>query len=50
MPKIVMCLPVPWAEDAKESYVHIDFRAKYSVGSAIMKYRHINKYFPDRAS
>jgi len=36
MPKLFMCLPLPWAEDAKESYVDIDFRAKYSVGSQIM--------------
>jgi len=46
MPKIFMCLPVPWAEDAKESYVDIDLCAKHSAGSEIMEYRHINKYFP----
>jgi len=36
MPKFFMCLPVPWTEDAKECYVEIDCRAKYSVGSEIM--------------
>jgi hypothetical protein len=41
-----MCLHVPWAEDAKERYIHIYLRAKYPVGSEIMEYRHINKYFP----
>jgi hypothetical protein len=40
-----MCLPVPWTEDKKESYVDIDLCAKYSAGSEIMEYRHINNYF-----
>jgi hypothetical protein len=40
---------LPWAEDAKEISVDIDFRAKYLVGSQIMEYRLINKYFPVKA-
>ena len=46
MATIFMRLPLPWAKDAKESYVDIDFRAKYSVDSAIIEYRLINIYFP----
>jgi len=35
-PKFCMCLHLPWAEDAKEIYVDLDFRAEYSFGSKIM--------------